>query len=64
MVIYIIQKNGGKDNSTDSLNVMESYHYHSENRVITRQFPSMPSTCLLSKHDRVRSNEVDLRDRI
>ena len=36
MVIYVIQKNGGNENSPDSLNVMVNYHYHSENRVITR----------------------------
>ena len=36
MIIYVIYKNGGNDNSLDSLNVMVNYHYHSENRVITR----------------------------
>ena len=35
MVIYVIQKNGGNENSPDSLNVMVNYHYHSEKRVIT-----------------------------
>ena len=29
-------KNGGNNNSPDSLNIMVNYHYHSENRVITR----------------------------
>ena len=44
MVIYVIQNNGGTENSPDSLNVMVNYHYHGENRVITRQFPSMGPT--------------------
>ena len=39
-IIYInghicYTKNGGNDNSPDSLNVMVNEHYHSENRVIT-----------------------------
>ena len=29
-------KNWGNDNSPDSLDVMVNYHYHGENRVITR----------------------------
>ena len=29
-------KNRGNENSPYSLNVMVNYHYHSENRVITR----------------------------
>ena len=29
-------KNGGNDNSPDSLNVMVNYHYNDENRVIIR----------------------------
>ena len=33
-ICYI--KNGGNDNSPDSLNVMVNYHYHGENSVITR----------------------------
>ena len=41
MVIYVIQKNGGNKNFLDSLKVMVNYHYHSENSVITWQFPSM-----------------------
>ena len=36
MIIYVILKNGGNENSPYSLNVMVNYHYHSENRVITR----------------------------
>ena len=36
MIIYVIQKIGGKENSPDSLNIMVNYHYHGENRVITR----------------------------
>ena len=35
MIVYVIQKNAGNDNSSDSLNVMVNYHYHGENRVIT-----------------------------
>ena len=36
MIIYVIFKNGGNEKSLYSLNVMVNYHYHSENRVITR----------------------------
>ena len=36
MIIYVIQKNRGDENSPDSINVMLNYHYHSENRVITQ----------------------------
>ena len=42
MIIYVLLKNGGNENSPYSLNVMVNYHYHSENRVITRYFPSIP----------------------
>ena len=35
MIIYVILKIGGNENSTDSLNVMVNYHYHGENKVIT-----------------------------
>ena len=41
MTIYVIQKIGGNEISPDSLNVMVNYHYHSEKRVITWQFPFM-----------------------
>ena len=41
MIIDVILKNGGDENSPYSLNVMVNYHYYSENRVITRYFPSM-----------------------
>ena len=36
MIVYVIQKIGGNKNSPNSLNVMVNYHYHDENRVITR----------------------------
>ena len=36
MIIYVILKNEGNKNSPYSLNVIVNYHYHSENRVITR----------------------------
>ena len=36
MIVYIIQKIGGNENSPHSLNVMLNYHYHGENLVITR----------------------------
>ena len=36
MVVYVIQNNRGNENSPDSLNGMVNYHYHGENRVITR----------------------------
>ena len=39
MIIYGILKFGGNDNSSNSLNVIEYYHYHGENSVITQQFP-------------------------
>ena len=38
-ICYI--KNWGNESSPDSLNIMANYHYHSENRVITRQLTSM-----------------------
>ena len=41
MIIYVIQEIGDNENSPYSLNVMVNYHYHSENRVITRKIPSM-----------------------
>ena len=37
-------KIGGNDNSTYSLNVMVYYHYHGENRLITRLLSYMPDT--------------------
>ena len=36
VIIYVIQKIGGNDNSPNSLNVMVNYYYHGENRVIDR----------------------------
>ena len=36
MILYVIKEIGGNKNSIDSLNVMINYHYHSENRLITR----------------------------
>ena len=33
MIVYVIQKNGGNENSPDSLNIMVNYHYHGENKV-------------------------------
>ena len=36
MIIYVIFKNWGIENSPYSLNTMVNYYYHSENRVITR----------------------------
>ena len=41
MIIYVILKNGGNENSPYYLNVMVNYHYCDESRVITRQFLSM-----------------------
>ena len=38
MIIYIIQKTGGNNNSPNSLNVMVNYHYHGGNRVITSNY--------------------------
>ena len=35
MIVYVIQKIGGNENSSDSLIVIVNYHYHSENRVFT-----------------------------
>ena len=32
MIAYVIQKIGGNENSPDSLNVIENYHYHGESR--------------------------------
>ena len=36
MNVYVIQEIGGKKSYPDSLNAMVNYHYHGENRVITR----------------------------
>ena len=36
IVVYVIQEIVGNENSPYSLNAMVNYHYHSENRVITR----------------------------
>ena len=51
MIVYVIQKIRGNENSPDSLNVMVNYHYHGENRLITRYLPSMPPrthpTCMI-----------------
>ena len=41
IVVYVIQKIGGNKNSTSSLNILVNYHYHGENWVITRLFPSI-----------------------
>ena len=41
MIVYVIQDIGGNENSPDSLNVMVNYHYHGENRIIARYFPSI-----------------------
>ena len=59
MIIYVIYKNGGNENSPYSLKLMVNYHYQSENRVITRQFPSMgggqsPATSLARNYFRER----------
>ena len=44
IIVYIIQNIGGNENSPNSINVMVNYHYHGENRLITRQLPSMFET--------------------
>ena len=44
MIVYVIHKIGGNNNSLNYLNVMVNFHYHGENRVLTRLFPSMHST--------------------
>ena len=36
MIVYVIQNNGGNENSPDYLNVILHHPYHSENRVINR----------------------------
>ena len=36
MIIYVIPKNMGNKNSPNSLNIKVNYHYHIENRAITR----------------------------
>ena len=35
-IVYVIQKFEGNENPPNSLKVMANYHYHSENRVLTR----------------------------
>ena len=42
MIVYFIQKNRGNYNSPNYLNIMVYYHYHGENRIITRKLPFMP----------------------
>ena len=51
MIIYVIRKIGGNDNSPNYLNVMVNYHYHGEKRVITRRLPSMHWTTRSNKSD-------------
>ena len=41
MIVYVIQKIGGNENPTKSINVMLNCHYHGKNKVITRKLPSM-----------------------
>ena len=41
MIVYVIQKIGGNENSPNSLNVMVNHHYRGKNTVITQYFPSM-----------------------
>ena len=41
IILYLIQKNWGNENSPDSLNVMLNYRYHGENRLIAQKFPSI-----------------------
>ena len=36
MIVYVIQKIRGNENSPDSLTIMVNYHYHDKNRVITK----------------------------
>ena len=36
MILHVIRKIGGNENSPNSLNVMVNCHYHGENRVITQ----------------------------
>ena len=36
MIVYVIRKIRGNKNSPNSLNVTVNYHYHGENRVVTR----------------------------
>ena len=36
MIVYVIWKIRGNENSPNSLNVMVNYHYYGKNRVITR----------------------------
>ena len=36
MIVYVIQKIGGNENSPNFLNVMINFYYHGENGVITQ----------------------------
>ena len=49
MVINVIQKIRGNENSPDSLNVIVNHRYHGENRIITRLFPTMIAPILSPK---------------
>ena len=33
IIVYVIKKVKGNENSLNSLNVMVNYHYHGENRI-------------------------------
>ena len=35
MIVFVIWKMGGNNNSSNYFNVMVNYHYHGENRVVT-----------------------------
>ena len=41
MIVYILRRIEGNKNSTNFLNVIINYHYHGENKVVTRKFKSM-----------------------
>ena len=41
MIVYVIKKISGDNNSLDSLKVVVNYHYNGQNRLIIRELPSM-----------------------
>ena len=57
MIVYVIQKIGGDKNSPNYLNIMVNYHYHGQNRIITRKFSSIVN-CTRREGEQVSTDEA------
>ena len=64
MIIYVIHKIGGNQNSPDSLNVTVNYRNHGENRVIARYIPCMREERLTILPWVVTSGREDLSQKV